>query len=228
MRRLDRYFSRQPIVGLSPHHIVIDRTRTSSLQYASVHLYSVPKLAYSSAPKMNPLDWIVKFFELCAWPILRFFGSPQMQVQDGWLGWSDKDKQHLALLLWVTFTNTREKPFLLRSLEIHHRGVKYKAIAKQGHVRILGPTGWRVRTLRLEDCVVSSPQISDINIAGRHGFFPLAKELSIETGPILFEVKATFHSGRSRTDQFGVDGISTHVPIAGKATRNVRFRFRAD
>lgn len=188
----------------------------------------MPKLAYSSVLKMNPLDWIVKFFEVCAKPLLRFFGSPQMEVQDGWLGWSDKDKQHLALLLWVKFTNTKEKPFLLRSLEIHHRGVNYKAIAKQGHVSILGPTGWRVRTLHPQDCVVTSPQIPAINIAGRHGFFPLPKELSIETGPFLFEVTATFEGGRSRTDQFGVDGFSTHVPISRKATRQVRFRFRAD
>jgi hypothetical protein len=177
---------------------------------------------------MNPLDWIVKFFEVCAKPLLRIFGSPQMEVQDGWLGWSDKDKQHLALLLWVKFTNTKEKPFLLRSLKIHHRGVNYKAIAKQGHVSILGPTGWRVRTLHPQDCVVTSPQIPAINIARRHGFFPLPKELSIETGPFLFEVTATFEGGRSRTDQFGVDGFSTHVSISRKATRQVRFRIRAD
>ena len=187
----------------------------------------MPNLAYSSLPKMNPLDWIVKFFEVCATPLLRFFSSPQMEVQDGWLGWSDKDKQHLALLLWIKFTNTREKPFLLRSLEISHRGVKYKAIAKQGHVSILGPTGWRVRTLHPQDCVVTCPQMPAINLAGRHGFFPLPKELSIETGPFLFEVTAKFHAGRSRNDQFGVDGLSTHVPLLRQATRRVRFRFRA-
>jgi len=198
------------------------------MQYATAHLYSVLTLAYSTVPKMNPLDWIAKIFDVCAKPVLRFFGSPQMEVQDGWLGWSDKDKQHLSLLLWVTFTNTKEKPFLLRSLEVEHRGVNYKAIAKQGHVSILGPTGWRVRTLHPKDCVVASPHIAAINITRRHGFFPLPKELSIETGPFLFEVRAVFHGSRSRTDQFGVDGLSTHVPISRKATRHVRFRFRAD
>ena len=152
---------------------------------------------------MNPLDWILKFFEVCAAPVLRFFGSPQIEVQDGWLGWADKDKQHLALLLWVTFTNTKEKVFLLRSLEIRHRGVNHKAIAKQGHISILGPTGWRVRTLHPQDCVVTSPQIPATNIARRHGFFPLPKELSIENGPFLFEVTATLfkkYFPGSRTD----------------------------
>lgn len=55
---------------------------------------------------MNPLDWIIKLFDLCAAPVLRFFASPQIEVHDGWLGWIDKDRQHLALLLWVKFTNT--------------------------------------------------------------------------------------------------------------------------
>lgn len=193
-------------------------------------LPSARNLAYSSGPKgrAETIDWIVKFCEVCAKPLLRFLGSPQMEVQDGWLGWSDKDKQYLALLLWMKFTNTKEKPFLLRSLEVAHRDVKYKAIAKQGHVSILGPTGWRVRTLHSQDCVVTSPQIPAINIAGRHGFFPLPKELSAKPGPFLFEVTATFQGGRSRTGQFGVDGLSTHVPIPRKPTRPVRFRFRAD
>jgi hypothetical protein len=48
---------------------------------------------------------------MCATPTLRFFGSPQMEVQDGWFGWSDKDKRQLALLLCVKFTNTRDKHF---------------------------------------------------------------------------------------------------------------------
>jgi hypothetical protein len=177
---------------------------------------------------MNPLDWIVKFLEVCATPALRFFGGPQMAVRDGWLGWSDKDKQHLVLLLWITFTNRREKPCLLRSLEINHRGIIYKAAAKQGHIGILGPTGWRVKTLRSQDCVVTSPQISATNIVERHGFFLLPKEVSIESGPFLFEVTAKFYGSRSRTDQFGVDGLSTHIPIPRKATRQVRFRFRAN
>jgi len=175
---------------------------------------------------MNPLDWIVKFFEICTAPALRFFASPQMEVQDGWLGWSDKDKQHLSLLLWIKFTNTRGKPFLLRSLEIQHRGVRYKAIAKQRHVSILGPTGWRVRTLHAQDCVVACPQIPAINIAARHGFFPLPKDISLEKGPFVFQVTAKFHGSRSRTDEFGVDGLATHIPIPRKATRQVRFRFR--
>jgi hypothetical protein len=176
---------------------------------------------------MNPIDWIIKFFELCATPVLRFFARPQMEVQDGWLGWTDREKQHLALLLWVKFINTKEKPFLLRDLEIQHRGISYKAIAKHGHISILGPTGWRVRTLHPQDCVVTSPQIPAVNVAGRHGFFSLPKELSLATGPFLFEVTATFHGSRSRNDQFSVDDLSTHVPISQKATRRVRFRFRS-
>lgn len=218
-----------PVLILLARSLAVDLAENKSiLRLTLSSLYSVPKLAYSRVPKMNLLDWIVKLCEACAKPLLRFLGSPQMEVQDGWLGWSDKDKQQLALLLWVKFTNTKERPFLLRSLEIHHRGVKYKAIAKQGHVSILGPTGWRVRTLHPQNCVVMSPQIPAINIAVRHGFFPLPRELSTETGPFLFEVTATFQGGLSRTDQFGVDGLSTHVPILRKPTRQVRFRFRAD
>ena len=163
---------------------------------------------------MNPIDWIIKFFEFCATPVLRFFASPQIEVEDGWLGWTDREKQNLALLLWVKFTNAKEKPFLLRALEVQHRGISYKAIAKHGDIRILGPTGWRVRTLHPEDCIVTSPQIPAINVAGRHGFFLLPKELSLATGPFLFEVTATFHGSRSRNDQFGVDDLSTHVPVS--------------
>lgn len=174
---------------------------------------------------MNPLDWILKLCELCAKPLLRFVGSPQMKIEDGWLGWSDHDRQRFALLLWVKFTNTKERPCLLRHLEIEHRGLKYRPINKQGHVSILGPSGWRVRTLHPQDCAVTSPQIPAINVARRHAFFPLPRELTEETGPFLFEVTAIFEGGRSRTDQFGVKALSTHVPITRKPTRRVRFRF---
>jgi hypothetical protein len=173
------------------------------------------------------MDWIIKFFELCATTVLRFFASPQMEVQDGWLGWTDREKQHLALLLWVKFTNTKEKPFLLRTLEIQHRGISYKAITKRGHISILGPTGWCVRTLHPEDCVVASPKVPGVNVTGRHGFFSLPKELSFATGPFLFEVTAKFYGSRSRRDQFGVDGLATHLPISKTATRRVRFRFKS-
>jgi len=120
-----------------------------------------------------------------------------MEFQNGWLGWSDRDRQQLALLLWVKFINTKEKPFLLRSLEVEHRGVKYKAIAMQRDVSIQGPrpTGWWVRTLRPQDCAVTSPQIPAINVADRHGYFPLPKHLADSAGGFQFEVLATFQGG---------------------------------
>ena len=156
---------------------------------------------------MNPLDWIVRFCEVCARPLLRFFGSPQMEIQSGWLGWSDRDRQQFVLLLWVKFINAKEKPFLLRSLEVEHRGVKYKAIAKLGDVSILGSTGWRVGTLLPKNCAVASPQIPAIDVADRHGYFSLPKHLADNAGGFQFEVSATFHGGRSRTGKFTVDTI---------------------
>jgi hypothetical protein len=72
---------------------------------------------------MNPLDWIIKFSELCAKPLLGYFGSPQMEIDkdNTLLGWSQKDRQQVALLLCLKFVNKSEKPFLLRSVEVEHR-----------------------------------------------------------------------------------------------------------
>lgn len=158
---------------------------------------------------MNPLDWILKLYEILAKPIISFFESPQMEIeqQNTWLGWSDHDKQRLALLVWVKFTNTSEKPFLLRSLEVERRGVKYKPVRGQGVVSILGPTGWRVKTLHPHECAVTSPQIPAINVARRFGFFPLPKQIAEETGRFEFEVTASFQRGRSRTAKFVIDSI---------------------
>jgi hypothetical protein len=146
-----------------------------------------------------------------------------MEIEDGWLGWTDNEKQHFALLLWARFTNTKDRAFLLRSLKIKHQGVSYKPTSKRGDVRILGPA-WRVRTVNAQECAVTSPQIPAVNVVCRHAFYLLPRELGDSSGGFKFEATAMFEGGRSRTGKFSVDSDFVFRRETGRLVRSRKWK----